>query len=133
MNQNFQALSDAVRERRRELGMTQPDLSERSRRLDLEFFPDTTHKKRGLSVRTWSEIERAIEKERRGRTQFLVDATLKWPRGTAHALLYGQALPSGPPPTSDGRRVETAKVRAEVAELRVELTELSERVAQFAC
>lgn len=135
MEQNWQALADAVKNRRRELGMTQPELTERSRRLDQEFHPDAKVRNRGLSVRTWSEIERAIAKERRGRTQFLIDATLKWPRGTARALLHGEPLPDGPPLTAGeddpveraAERAQEARWQLEVAELRAQVAEMVER------
>lgn len=139
MEQNWQALADAVKNRRRELGMTQPELTERSRRLDQEFHPDAKVRNRGLSVRTWSEIERAIAKERRGRTQFLIDATLKWPRGTARALLHGEPLPDGPPLTAGeddpveraAERASEARTQEQIAALRREVAELAEMVARL--
>lgn len=128
MQQNWQALADAVADRRRELGVTQPGLAERSSRLDRQHFPDSEYRNRGLSVRTWSEIERAIDKERRPHTQFLIDATLKWPRGTAHALLYDQELPTGPPAIEEEHPDTLAAIRAEVDSLREEVDEMKRRV-----
>jgi transcriptional regulator with XRE-family HTH domain len=133
MKQNVDALAEAVRERREELGLTQQAAAERSRAIDLKHFDGGTRKKPGLSARSWSEIERALPKKRGAHTQLLLDATLLWPKGTAHAHLHDTPLPSGPPlvPEAAGElestavRLENARMRQEIAELRTEVRELA--------
>lgn len=130
VQQNWQALADAVKDRREELGLTQPALVERSRHAHSILWPDSNAPRPGLSVRTWSEIERAVKKVRRGETQVLVDASLRWPEGTAKALLYGDERPTGPPAIDDEKAPDeiAPQWQAELESLRVELDELKRRM-----
>lgn len=133
--QDHQALAGAVRDRRTELGMTQEQAADLTRRIDIEILHSDNHRQRlGISRSTWASIEQAEEVERRAHTQDLLDRALRWPSGTARAHLYGLEMPVGPPAEgldsvtgeadTAASRAETLRARAEVADLRAEVAEM---------
>lgn len=87
-----QVLADAIRERRSELGMTQPDLYERSKKVDPRRL-NPGAKKLGRSVRVWSNLECGRGHVPHPRTMLLVDLTLGWDPGTTHAILTTGEMP----------------------------------------
>lgn len=134
----YKALAKAVKDRRVELQLTQEEAADLTRKIDVEILHSGNHRVRlGISRATWAGIEQADEVERRGHTLELLDAALRWPKGTARAHLLGLVLPDGPPSVSldsitrgvdeVASRAETARTRAEVAALRAEVAEMAVR------
>lgn len=133
--QDHEALAEAVKNRRVELGLTQEQAAELTQKIDTDVLHSDNHRVRlGVSRSTWAGIEQADRVERRAHTQDLLDRALRWPSGTARAYLYGLDLPEGPPAEGldsvtgeadmAASRAETARARAEVAELRAEVAEM---------
>lgn len=139
MEENVRALAAAVRERRQELKLSQPDLADRARKIDVEHF-GSTFKSPGLSVKTVSAIENADRRNLSPHTLKMLDAALEWPAGTSRAHLFNEPLPDGGPMVPSevvrpawverpSQRVEQAQMREEVATLRREVAEMAEMLA----
>lgn len=131
MRQNHEALAKAVRERRAELGLTQEAASEYAAQVDVDRLDGARRKSPGIAVTTWREIERAVDKERRPHTQQLLDWVLRWPEGTATALLYDRDLPDGPPLSMDGDGPDASALRAQALRDRAEVDGLWLTVADM--
>lgn len=95
---NHSELGEAVRNRRKELGLSQRDAADRSKWIDARFYGGD----KGISEKAWQVIEQAAEQEPRRHTLLMIDGVLGWPEGTAHAILWGQEPPDGPPVTERG-------------------------------
>lgn len=140
MNLNYRALAKAISERRAELGLSRREASEISRRLDVEMYDGAKRAHPGLSERQWQTLERDLvsdEIEPRRHTLLMVDGALRWPEGTANAILRGLDRPQGVPvlerlsaPSTNGvpSRSEFEHARADVAELRAQVADIAERV-----
>ncbi|HEY7822670.1 MAG TPA: hypothetical protein VIG24_07560 [Acidimicrobiia bacterium] len=133
-------LGDAVKKRREELSLSQRAASDRSREIDTTINA-SPHRRPGIGTTSWLSIESGEDKKRQGHTLHLIDQTLRWPWGTARALLTGDAVPDGEP--ADGpcpcvpdhlrnRRtiddLEVDESAAEVEMLRREVVRLAGRV-----
>lgn len=91
------ALAHAVVTRRNELGLSQQAVSTASRRIDTDVNLGGPHRKAGFGTTTILSIEQGDDVERREHTLHLLDQVLRWPFGTAHAVLYEKERPDGDP------------------------------------
>ncbi len=130
-----EALADAMRERRRELYLSQRAAHERSKELDVTYLGGDQRTFPGVSLKTWANLEACKTDNPYPHTLVCVDATLDWPEGTARAIFYDEPVPEGPSfrervattvPESNG--VDTS-MRTEVLQARVEVSELGDKVA----
>jgi hypothetical protein len=135
---NKAALAEAMRERRRELRLSQEAAAKKSRELDLRLRI-SQRKTPGINLRSWSKLENEQTDQPHHSSLTLVDWTLEWPKGMAAAVFYGDPLPEGPPlkpadPENDGAspRAEILRARADIAEMRGQLSELGELREQVA-
>lgn len=142
---DHQALADAVVTRRNELGLSQQAVSTASKRIDVDVNLGGPHRKPGFGTTTILSIEQGDDVERREHTLHLLDQVLRWPFGTAHAVLYEKERPDGeaadgPCPCVPERAVthrtvsdlERSASADEVAILRREVLHLASVVDQLA-
>lgn len=102
-----QVLATAVRERRKQLCLSQQGLAARTQQLD---------PKHGISTKTVSDIELAKDGERRPMTLIVLDRALGWPETTCrHILDTGQA---GLPSEEDDVRRRLDELEAAVRRIR---------------
>lgn len=92
---DHQALAEAVVTRRNELGLSQQAVSNQSKRVDVDVNLGGPHRKPGFGTTTILSIEQGDDVERREHTLHLLDQVLRWPFGTAHAVLYEKERPDG--------------------------------------
>lgn len=144
--QNHAALAAAVRKRRAELDISQQEAVNRTHTYDVETYNAEGEGRAhpGLSRTTWGDMERGAPVKRREPTLRLVDAALRWPEGTAKAIICDEDLPEGAPVELDADRhsngrpyndsaveVEVARALRDVADLRVEVVELRHTVSRL--
>lgn len=113
---DHEALAQAIADRRRELGLTQQDLSERTRELD--------PRDKGVSPRTIGNIEQVAGTRPQPGTVRLLDAALEWPLGTVEAILRGEE-----PPREVGDAARITRLEERVAQLTATVDDLVDLVA----
>lgn len=129
MNADFQKLADAVRERREGLGLSRRDAVDIAYEVDIDHYDGSKRAKPGISERKWTGIERAEREKPWARTLHLVDAVLRWPEGTARAILHNEELPSGVPVRDQQEQDARPLDQEELHHVRAEVAHLSSQVA----
>lgn len=92
----YDALGDAVTQRREQLHLSIRDASDLSRRID-EEVNGRPKRLPGIGDTTWTKVGQGVETKRYAHTLHLIDQTLRWPEGKAQAILHGEEPPEGGP------------------------------------